>query len=279
MSSFVSIIIPCYNQAKYLPEALQSVLEQTYDNWECIIVNDGSPDNTDEVAKEWCARDSRFKYLKKENGGLSSARNAGIKTSTGEFILPLDADDKIGNQYLAEGISVLINQPDVALVYCEAEFFGDKTGRWQLPEFTLEKLAISNMIFCSAIFRRKDFDDYGPYDEQLLHGLEDWDLWLSILKNNGNVIKLPEVHFYYRKLNSGSMMDLMQNEKRLNEALNLIYDKHRPFYNELFGNPISVFEKYQSVFAERNNLEEILKRLKQSWSYKIGSFFKSHFGR
>lgn len=96
----ISVIVPCYNQAQFLDECLQSVLEQTYQNWECIIVNDGSPDNTEEVALEWTKKDVRFIYLKKDNGGLSSARNAGIEKAKGEWILPLDCDDKIGNQYL-----------------------------------------------------------------------------------------------------------------------------------------------------------------------------------
>lgn len=80
-SALISIIVPCYKQAHYLGEALQSVLEQTYENWECIIINDGSPDNTEIVAKKWIEKDVRFRYLYKENGGLSSARNAGIKKS------------------------------------------------------------------------------------------------------------------------------------------------------------------------------------------------------
>ena len=81
MNILVSIIVPCYNQAHFLDEALQSVLSQTYTNWECIIVNDGSPDNTENIAEKWLAVDSRFKYIKKDNGGLSSARNIGIKMS------------------------------------------------------------------------------------------------------------------------------------------------------------------------------------------------------
>ena len=72
---------------------MQSVLDQIFEAWECIIVNDGSPDDTEEVAQKWCAKDARFKYIKKPNGGLSSARNAGIAISRGDFILPLDADD------------------------------------------------------------------------------------------------------------------------------------------------------------------------------------------
>ncbi|MFV8358229.1 glycosyltransferase family 2 protein, partial [Flavobacterium sp. XS1P32] len=87
----VSIIVPCFNQAQYLSEALKSVLEQTYENWECIIVNDGSPDDTKQIAQKWVEKDSRFKYIFKENGGLSSARNEGINYAKGTFILPLDA--------------------------------------------------------------------------------------------------------------------------------------------------------------------------------------------
>ncbi len=91
----ISVIVPCYNQAQYLDECLQSVLDQTYQNWECIIVNDGSPDHTEEVAKKWVEKDARFKYLYRENGGLSSARNAGIEMAEGEWIQFLDSDDKI----------------------------------------------------------------------------------------------------------------------------------------------------------------------------------------
>ena len=88
----VSIIVPCFKQAMYLPETLDSVLLQTYSNWECIIVNDGSPDNTDEVVERYVNQDTRFKYVKQQNRGLSTARNIGIERSRGEYILPLDAD-------------------------------------------------------------------------------------------------------------------------------------------------------------------------------------------
>ena len=93
MNPMVSIIVPCYNQAQFLAETLDSVLAQTHENWECIIVNDGSTDNTEFVAKEYCDRDQRFVYLKKENGGLSSARNAGLDVAKGEYVQFLDSDD------------------------------------------------------------------------------------------------------------------------------------------------------------------------------------------
>ena len=81
MKPLISVIVPCYKQVQYLDECLQSVLDQKYQNWECIVVNDGSPDRTEEVAKKWVKKDGRFRYIYKENGGLSSARNVGCKSS------------------------------------------------------------------------------------------------------------------------------------------------------------------------------------------------------
>ena len=194
----VSIIVPCYNQAQYLTEALQSVLEQTYGNWECIIVNDGSPDNTKEVAQEWVKKDSRFIYLFKENGGLSSARNAGIAIAEGEFILPLDADDRIGKDYTLLAMKVFQEDPDLKLVYCKAEKFGEESGSWNLSVFSLFELARQNMIFCSALYRKEDWSRVDGYDENMIFGLEDWEFWIAILKNGGEVKCLDEVEFYYR---------------------------------------------------------------------------------
>ena len=84
----VSVIIPCYNQGCYLSEALDSVMRQTYPNWECIIINDGSKDQTDAVAKEYCQKDSRIRYISQENSGVIAARNRAVSESSGEFILP-----------------------------------------------------------------------------------------------------------------------------------------------------------------------------------------------
>ena len=194
----VSIIVPCYNQAQYLPEALQSVLDQTYDNWECIIVNDGSPDNTKEVAQEWVKKDSRFIYLYKENGGLSSARNAGIAIAEGEFILPLDADDRIGKDYTLLAIQAFQDDESLKLVYSKAEKFGEEIGSWNLPDFSLFELARQNMIFCTALYRKQEWEKVGGYDINMLKGWEDWEFWIAVLKGGGKVKRLDEVCFFYR---------------------------------------------------------------------------------
>lgn len=140
MNSLVSIIVPCYSQAQYLDICLESVFTQLYPNWECIIVNDGSLDETKEVAKKWCLKDSRFRYLEKENGGLSSARNAGIKLSYGKYILPLDADDYISKDYLQHALNIFQNNKNLKLIYGKAELFGKQYREWVLPKYTYLKL-------------------------------------------------------------------------------------------------------------------------------------------
>ncbi len=113
----VSIIVPCYNQADYLPEALGSVLQQTCEQWECIVVNDGSEDTTEEVAQQWVKKDARFKYINIPNGGLSNARNTGIEAASGIYILPLDSDDKLGENYLELALDAFNSEPKLKVVY------------------------------------------------------------------------------------------------------------------------------------------------------------------
>ena len=108
--TLISVVIPAYNAEQFLDETLESVLSQTYENWECIIVNDGSTDNTEEIAKKWCERDTRFRCIYKKNGGLSSARNCGIKESKAEYIAFLDADDLYLPEYLEFCLKTLIEQ-------------------------------------------------------------------------------------------------------------------------------------------------------------------------
>src|SRR6188508_2038149 len=111
VNELISIIVPCYNVGPFLGETLESVLAQTYSNWECIIVNDGSPDNTHDVAIEWEKKDKRFVYLKLENGGVERARNKGIERATGEFILPLDGDDTLHPTFLEKTLNVFRKDP------------------------------------------------------------------------------------------------------------------------------------------------------------------------
>ncbi|WP_280672796.1 MULTISPECIES: glycosyltransferase family A protein [unclassified Dysgonomonas] len=253
----ISIIVPCYNQAQYLPETLQSVLKQSLQNWECIIVNDGSPDNTEEVALEWCGKDARFKYQKKENGGIASARNYGIEHSTGKYILPLDSDDLISEDYAKEAVEVLDTDPSVKIVFARAELFGELNGEWDLlPYSYTNELFIRNCIHCSAVFRRSDYDKTTGYNSNMKKGWEDYDFYLSLLEPDDKVFKIDKVHFYYRikevSRNAG-VTESIEAELRL----------------QLFRNHQEAYLKYMDPIEMYRQLRR-LELIEQSTQYKVG---------
>ncbi|HYD20693.1 MAG TPA: glycosyltransferase family 2 protein, partial [Flavipsychrobacter sp.] len=113
----VSVIVPCYNYAKYLPFALDSVLAQDMANWECVVVDDGSGDETGRVAREYVHKDARFKYVYQQNRGLSAARNTGVENSLGEYLQFLDADDLIDSAKLSKQAAYLDANGGVDVVY------------------------------------------------------------------------------------------------------------------------------------------------------------------
>ncbi|MBC5863651.1 glycosyltransferase family A protein [Flavobacterium turcicum] len=265
----ISVIVPCYNQVKYLNECLISVLNQTYSDWECIIVNDGSQDHTEKVALEWLEKDIRFRYLFQENQGLCSARNLGISNAVGEFILPLDADDKISSTYLANAIIEFENDSSLKLVYCLAEKFGEESGLWQLPDFNLYNLSQNNLIFCSAVYKKKDWELIGGYDSKMIYGWEDWEFWIAMLKNGGNVKRIEEVGFYYR-IKSKSMLDSI-NYKNANYLSNYLSIKHADFFVKHYGS----FKKMkQEVIQITNEYEYKL----TSEKFAIDVFCSVFFG-
>jgi glycosyltransferase involved in cell wall biosynthesis len=225
----VSVIIPCYNHGRYLGEAVASVLAQTYDDYEIIIVNDGSTDpETNTLLASWDSPKTRV--IQTDNQGLAAARNNGIREAGGEYILPLDADDRIGETYLAKAVKVLDAENEVGIVYCRARLFGARDADWNLPEFSLQEMLVDNVIFCSAVFRRSDWDLAGGYDTGLTYGWEDYDLWLSLLELGRKVYQIPEILFYYR-VSADSMVRARPRRHKL-ETFAGIYRKHHQFFSD-----------------------------------------------
>lgn len=261
----VSIIVPCYNQAHFLDEALQSVLNQSYNYWECIIVNDGSPDNTEAKAKEWCDRDKRFKYLYKENGGLSSARNAGIDISEGEYILPLDSDDILHEEFLIKLVPVLQNDSSLAIVSCYSAFFkGDISNivHQLKPKGNSGKyLLYVNQLSATSLYRKTCWKSVGGYDESMKNGFEDWEFWIAITKSGWTYKIVDEFLFYYRKSKKSMLIDTINNHSETNRAY--ICKKHKELYIEDFENCMSVF--FYELKRSRSNEAKI----KNSFEYKL----------
>lgn len=210
----VSIIIPCWNQAHWLPEAIESALNQTYKNIEVIVVNDGSPDNTREVAEKY-----PVKLIEKENGGLSSARNAGIREATGDYILTLDADDKI----LPEFVEKCLEAND-DIVGTGQQEFGDSNELWNnQPEHPIhEHFKIANQINCCSLYKKEVWETVEGYDETMKHGLEDWDFWFQATKAGYTITVLREPLFLYRKHGSSMISETAKYHK---EVYNYIINK------------------------------------------------------
>lgn len=198
--TMVSVIVPCYNQGQYLDEAVKSVLAQTYQDFEIIVVNDGSTDEeTLDVFR--CYNPPKTRIIHTMNQGVSSARNTGIAEATGKYIIPLDADDKIGPTYLEKAVDLLEKDETLGIVYCEAEFFGERQGKFDLPYYSFPEILLNNLIPNSAFFRKSDWEQVQGYNPNMLYGWEDYDLWLSILEQGRTVFRIAEVLYFYRQLN------------------------------------------------------------------------------
>lgn len=240
----VSVLIPCYNQGEYLGEALDSLIAQTFPNWEAWVVSDGSTDSTEEVALEYASCDSRIHYLYQENAGPAAARNNGAAHSTGKYLLPLDEDDKLADTYIEKGVTCLENDDECALFYTKTQYFGALNNISHVPPYSdYKEFLAHNCIFATAMFRKSDFDSIGGYDDSWRIGLEDWEMFIRLLYPGKKVQFCDEVLFFYRKnpQNVTRTTNVISHE---NEIIWKIYTKHRDKVFEFYGNPLERVHEY-----------------------------------
>jgi glycosyltransferase involved in cell wall biosynthesis len=259
----VSVIIPCFNQGQFLAECIISIRQSTYPNIEIIVVDDGSTDEESiKIFRSFSFENCQL--IQQVNQGPSVARNKAIAYSKGKYILPLDADDKIGKDYIEQAVRILENQSTVGIVYCEAEFFGLKTGKWELPVFDKNKFLTQNLIFNCAMYRRSDFDRTGGYNPNMKRGWEDWDFWLSMIELELEVYKIPSVQFYYRIRTESRERSI---EKTHVEALRKqIFINHIELYKDSFTDPISLYFEVELFKPYKESFEMIRNGL----DYKLG---------
>lgn len=194
-ASLVTIVVPCHNYGRFLADALASVTAQSYPFWECLVVDDGSTDNTADVVRAFAARDPRFKYLRCGQRGFGGARNAALSKGAGAYVQFLDADDRLEIHKLQRHVEFLETHPSVDLVYGDVRYFRDgkpdelfaslnATNVPWMPKvagkgFPLQAALLRRniMVISSPLTRRAAINAAGGFDEMLL-GNEDWDLWL-----------------------------------------------------------------------------------------------------
>ena len=228
----VSVVVPFYNSSETIDETLCSVEAQTYPSVEIIVVNDGSNEYHSNKLKQILSNRPHVQLVEQPNKGPASARNLGARQASGVYFCFLDSDDVIKPQYLSACAEVL-KDPKIKLVYTKAEFFGAREGDWSLPPYEgLKSILLGNRIpNAVALQRSKDFFELGGFDESF-RTHEDWDYWIRLLQNEGDVVCIQDVLFMYRKRSDGtSLIDQLEREpRRIQEDWQKIYDKHRSLY-------------------------------------------------
>lgn len=216
----ISIIIPCFRQAHWLSDAIESALNQTV-SCEVIVVNDGSDDNTSSVAQNYAVT-----LVEKENGGLSSARNAGINKATGKWILTLDADDKIAPDFVEKCLNHA-KKTNCDIIGTWQQEFGDSNARYSFTDNpTHEMFLSSNRINCCSLYRKEMWEKVGGYDETLKRGLEDWHFWLKSTRHKYTVSVVPEYLFFYRKHGISMISYVAQNEAEITKEMKNAFYKY-----------------------------------------------------
>ena len=242
----ISVIIPCYNYDRFLPDAVDSVLAQSYANWECIIVDDGSTDASKETALKLAAGDQRIRYSYKTNGGLSSARNHGIELAKGEYLCFLDADDLLDKDKLCGQLQAFLQHPTTDVVYGKAMFFENgKPGVWyenkrktagsELSAFSgkgMELIALLTKqnitVVSSPLIKKSVLAKAGLFDTSY-RSYEDWHFWLrcALVGCEFLYCNKPEVCTYIR-FGHESMMSDKKKLVRAGIQLRNYMAKHLP---------------------------------------------------
>ena len=229
MTFKISVIIPAYNAAKTLQTSVNSVLEQTLSEWEIIIVNDGSTDETATLATQFANQDSRIQTLTQENQGVSAARNIGIRHAQYDWLLFLDADDWIAPEFLEQMSEPLENDPSLDLIHCQWSWISEDGTRHDYPLVNLKDMFPLTANGCplamhGCIIRKSAVEAVGGFDP-VLRTCEDWDLWQKVARMGIHTGGVPNVMAFYR-MRAGSLSNI--GRQMLKDGLWVIERGHSP---------------------------------------------------
>ncbi len=231
----ISVVIPCFNHGVYLEEAVESVLAQSYQHFEIVIVNDGSTDPyTNELLLSFDKPNCRV--LCTDNQGLPAARNNGIRGTEGDYICCLDADDRYHPDYFKKAVAVLEHDEEqrYGAVPAWVRFFGSSDVLWKTvgsnsAGFEPFLQGIRNNLQSATMFRRICWEEIGGFDESMTLGYEDWDFWLKMLDLGYEWFCLEEPLIYYRQKDQSMVTSADEVRPRILETL---IRKHHGFYTK-----------------------------------------------
>lgn len=281
----VSVIVPVYNVEQYLEKCLKSITEQTYDNLEIIVVNDGSPDHSEKIIKEFQKNDDRITYIKKENGGLSSARNAGLEIATGDYISFIDSDDWIRSEFISTLVTALeTDGSDIAI--CTMNYiYSDGTEKKRTPVIKSQKI-VDPFTGLNDLFEGSQFKCHAQnklykrelfYDPDIRYPIgkifEDVFTTYKLFFKANKISYIDKTLYYYLQNRPGSILQSQFDRKRLVifEALDQINAflkgnkiKNKYFHHFVIENIISLTNSIYPVFyklpkIERKNYIRIVK--------------------
>ena len=236
--ALISIIVPIYNVEKYLRQCLDSIRDQSYQNFECLLINDGSPDNSADICKEYVSKDPRFRYIEKEHGGVSSARNLGLEHSKGEYITFIDSDDWVDSDYLEVLYKSLTDEKADVAVSTYKQFNMDDnnyyvhsyqrgyekrvfTNQELIDEFiALDTFDYSYRFVCGKLVRKCLLDKIA-FNEKTTLG-EDMEFWLKLYLISNKIVYVNRDSYVYRVDNVNRHFGLEKIRSDIQQRLNFI---------------------------------------------------------
>lgn len=262
--STVSVIIPCYNSGALIDGAIQSALAQTHHDLEIVVIDDGSSDNLTVNLlnnNHW----ERTRILRQENMGPAAARNEGIRAANGEFILPLDADDRIDPSYVEKTLAVMHSQPGVGIVYTKALLFGLQQGPWDYLTYSLQAMVINNVISNTALYRKSDWEQVGGYTESMRHGVEDYDFWIKLLSIGIEVHQIDEYLLHYCVQNSSRNVRFSSDQEVVIATYAEIFRNNKDFFAKhadiIYRHRFSLYSEIESLRKPYVKIAKILNKM------------------
>ena len=240
-----------------------------------IFVDDGS-DDSETVSILSTLNDGKTTVLHTNHLRPAGARNYGIERARGKYILPLDSDDTIEPTYLEKAVNVLETQPDIGVVYCQADLFGEKSGRWELPDYSRRAMLLDNIVFVTSMFYRSDWETVGGFKTNMDAGMEDYDFWLSILELGREIYQIPEVLFHYRIKPVSRTTSFQESCPQVQQIYRRIFENHKDFYKNNYDEVIPIMRDalIEQIFL-RKKLETELKMVQGVKNIPIlGKFIK-----
>lgn len=267
--------MPCYNDGKYINEAIESIKQQTYSDWELIIVDDGSEDK-DTISILQNIKDDKVFVYYTDHLKPAGARNYGVSKSTGKYILPIDSDDKVHRTYIEKAVYEIEQNENIGVVYCKAELFGEKDGIWDLPSYSRDAMLLDNIVFVTALFYKEDWEKVGGFNTTMAAGMEDYDFWLSLMGLGREIYQIPEVLFYYRIKSKSRTTNFQSNYEQVQETYRQLYYNHKNFYQQNIDDYVTILRDalIEQIFIRRKYEERLAKFQKITDIPLVGKIIK-----